>query len=475
MIVQKHTVWVPAMAALALGLWKTGTPSLWTDELVTIDVARRSLQQIWKLLGHVDAVHGLYYVLMHVVVETAGFTPAIVRLPSVLATAAAAAGVAVLGRQLAGARTGLLAGLIYACTPVVSQYALEARSYASVTALAVLATWALVYALRRGSARWFALYAAALILLGALHLFAILLVGAHLLTLLLGGHPAAVRRYWLVSVVAAGCALAPLAVVAAGQTGAVEWIAFPDGAHLWRSVVGITGSVAATVLVAVVCVHSFVRERAGELLRVALPWLAVPPAALLALSYVEPVFVARYVLICLPALALLVAAGLSAGPRLVTVPAGLALLALTLAVQPTLRAPDNKWHDLTPIVAALRAEAVAGDGYLVTPGGTRALASAYPQVFGPMADLALLTPGARRGTLHGREVGQEELLRRVGGAARVWVVRRLNGDSAADRRARSHVALVRRAGLTVVAGRWSAKNMRLSLHVKPAVHGRALP
>lgn len=460
--------WAPAGIALILGLWRTGAPSLWTDELVTVDVARRTLPQIARLLGHVDAVHGLYYALMHAFVEVAGFGAATVRLPSVLATAVAAGALAVLGRALAGPFVGLLAGLIYACTPVVSQYALEARSYALVTAAAVLATWALVQALRQSSPKWFALYAATVVLLGAAHLFAVLLVGAHLLTVLLGRHPREVRLRWLAGVAAAGAALAPLAILAFTQQGAVEWIPFPDTAHLWRSVVGVTGSLAATALAGAVCLAALAGPRTPELVRVAVPWLVVPPGVLLALSFVEPVFVARYVLMCVPALALLIAAGLLAGPRTVMIPAGLVLLVLTLTVQPRLREPDSKWHDVTPVVEALRAWSAPGDGYLISPAGTRLLASAYPRVFDPLADLALRVSGARQGTLSGGEVGRAELARRVREADRVWVVQRLNGNPSAEQRTEAQVALLRRAGLTAVGGRWQAKNMRLTLYARTA-------
>ena len=54
---------------------------------------------------------------------------------------------------------------------------------------------------------------------------------------------------------------------------------------------------------------------------VALPWLVLPPVILIAVSQIHPAYVERYVIFCIPALALLSAAGLTGLARLVaTVP-----------------------------------------------------------------------------------------------------------------------------------------------------------
>src|ERR1019366_6730650 len=64
---------------------------------------------------------------------------------------------------------------------------------------------------------------------------------------------------------------------------------------------------------------------------IALPWLTVPPFLLIAGSYVKPVYVERYVEFCLPALAILVAAGLVGLTR--------ALAGMALSRAPPARGP----------------------------------------------------------------------------------------------------------------------------------------
>ncbi|MBW8481388.1 glycosyltransferase family 39 protein [Actinomadura parmotrematis] len=463
----------PALLALLLGAWATGRPALWTDEFVTIDLARRPVARIWATLGGVDAVHGLYYLLMHVWVQVAGTSATAVRLPSVLGVAAAAAGTALLGRALAGRAAGLAAGIAYALIPVTGQYALEARSYALVSAAAVLATLALVRALgRRPRFAPYALYAAAVALLGALHLFALLLVPAHLVTVLALRPGRRAVLAWTAAAAAAGAALAPLVWTAAGQQGAVSWIPPADARHLWLAVLGITGSLAATVLLAALCVWGLARSGAPRLAAVAVPWLAVPPVALLALSQAEPFFVARYVLFCVPALALLLGAGAVARPRPVAVPVAAALLVLAAAAQPGLRRSDAKWHDFTPVVRALAAGARPGDAFVVAPAVVRGLAAAHPAAFTGLVDAALAVPAADRDALYAREVGPRELARRLRGAPRVWLIRRVDSGRGAAAVLRARLAALRRAGFTERAGSWRGKRTRLLLYVRPGSAAR---
>jgi len=57
---------IVGLLATAISLAGAARPSFWYDEAATISASySRSLGQLWRMLGNVDAVHGLYYVLMH--------------------------------------------------------------------------------------------------------------------------------------------------------------------------------------------------------------------------------------------------------------------------------------------------------------------------------------------------------------------------------------------------------------------------
>jgi mannosyltransferase len=364
----------PAAAAAVLvvaGLWGLARDSaMGNDEVATRWAALLPLRPLTLLLRHVDAVHGLYYLFMHAWMAV-GSSPAVMRIPSVLAMALAAALLAIVGRRLTGsAAAGLLAGLVMAVTPVITYYAQTARSYALVLACVLAATLALLRALNAGPiarspagrpvappslgagssvqatprpagslagspasrprvAVWWLGYGALLTLAGYLNEMALLVIAAHAVTIALARPGGAVAVRWAAAAAAAAVLVSPLAVLSDREGGAVTWIT-PPGTHdllvLFHDYFGAT--TAAAVLVAVCALLALLpgrrdRGRAGTrppvtLASVALPLLIVPAALLLAESVVaRPLYVDRYVLYGEAGAALLAGAGLArAGQRL---------------------------------------------------------------------------------------------------------------------------------------------------------------
>src|SRR5215470_2600933 len=342
----------PPTVTLIVGLWGVTARPYWGDEIDTVSAVSRSLPQLGRLLGHVDAVHGLYYLLLWPVARVAGTGELALRLPSVTTMATAAFGVAVIGRTLRSARAGVCAGLVFAALPIVTQQAHDARPYAMVTAAAVLASYLLLRAVADPRpARW-AGYGLALVLVGYLELLALVLVAAHAVTLAVlswqqsppargwagpggpGGVPG--RRLagrWLVTATATAAAAAPVVFWGWRQRGEIGWIrqpGWPDLRYLacWLA----AGSATSAVLVGALAVLGARRRdspgRAGQpahtgprrplraltpslsvsapgrtaraLTWLALPWLVVPPLALIAVSQITPVYSFRYVVFCLP-------------------------------------------------------------------------------------------------------------------------------------------------------------------------------
>src|SRR5262249_448454 len=231
--------------------------------------------------------------------------------------AAAAAGLAAIGRRLASRRTGLCAGLVLAAMPVIGGQGHNARPYAMVTAAAVAASWLLVRVAGDPRWRWFAAYGGVLAVLGYLELDALLLVGAHALALpqlAQADDPQARRgtgRRWAAAAFGAALAVAPLVGVRWAQRGQVPWIHRPGRAG--REGGGMVGgggggplarAAAVWALAAIGCATALATARgrrgAGgwRLARLALPWLAIPPVAMLAVSQAMPVYNFRYVVFC---------------------------------------------------------------------------------------------------------------------------------------------------------------------------------
>ncbi|MET9417119.1 glycosyltransferase family 39 protein [Streptomyces klenkii] len=461
---------VPAAVMLALGLWGLDRGTMWRDESATFQVARRSLPEMWHVLGTIDAVHGLYYLLMHAVLAVRPDEMAL-RLPSVAASAATAALVGALGCRLARPRVGLWAGLLYAVTPFVSHYAQEGRSYALVAAGAALGTWLLVRAAEHGSYGRWAGYGAVMAGTALLHEFAVLLLAAHAVTLLLSRVPWRTWRRWGCAAAAACLLLIPLVIVSRGQSAQVSWIrtpGLPEVEALVKAFAGPERAVLGAVLVlAAVAVLAPVRGLRGAvsglrktrpglrgaspglrgaapspsprggalgLTAVALPWAVVPPVLLYAAAQYQPLFLDRYLLFCLAGVPLLAAAGAERilGPvpwrRTVTAlgaAAVLAAFAVQLPLHERERLPTSRGDALAPVAAAVGRLARPGDAVLFLPQYERRVALAYPRDFTGLYDLTLKRSPAASGTLFGAEVGAGELrerLARLPSGSRVWVV-----------------------------------------------------
>jgi hypothetical protein len=127
---------LPPAAMFAIALWRITGPSYWRDEAATMTAVARPFPGLLRMMGHVDAVHGVYYMIIWVVVRAGGSGELVTRLPSAVAMTCAAAAVAALGRRLVSPRAGLAAGVLFAALPQISLYAQDAREYAGVTALA---------------------------------------------------------------------------------------------------------------------------------------------------------------------------------------------------------------------------------------------------------------------------------------------------------------------------------------------------
>lgn len=178
-------VLLPVVSMLAIGLWGVDRGSMWQDEEATYEVSRRSVAEIWSMVHTIDIVHAFYYLLIHAW-SWFGDGEVWIRIPSVVASAASAGLIALIGRRLVSSRAGLVAGLLFSALPFVSFYAQEARSFALVAALVLLATYCLLRSVQTPRTGWWLGYAAASATAVVMHEFAVLAVAAHAVMLLFG-------------------------------------------------------------------------------------------------------------------------------------------------------------------------------------------------------------------------------------------------------------------------------------------------
>jgi mannosyltransferase len=516
------TLVIPAAAALLFGGYQLGQLSLWRDEAYSVDAAHRSFGQIFALLRHTDAVNGTYYLFMHAVITLLGTSATAIRLPSLLATAVAAAMTAALGRRLARMAslpaprlTGLLAGLLFVAVPQTTRYAQDARAYAIVTMLVTIATYLLVRAMLAGTWRWWAGYALVIVLAGLFNLFSLLVVAAHALTVLIirvrrgglesGAAPARLWR-WLVAAVAAGIVLAPLALLGFRQRGQISWLTKPGLRTVSNLFVSFAGSKPLVVPIAALALCGLVASlvaRSGPatltgepatsasgpatlasgpatLAIVALPWLILPPIVMLAVSRFKPVYDERYVLFCQPALALLCAAGLAWLARVVSmalpsdrgrvlawlpsVGVLAVLAALLVTPQHAVRLQSSRLDDLRYDAAVVAAHGRPTDIVFYIPWNQRILGMGYPAPFQRLRDVSLAVSPMKSNTLLGTEVSLATLHDRLHNVSRVWLVTSVSQAQLAAISSpvlRAELALIQTMRLI---GRWHANADVLSLY-----------
>ncbi|MEV0664773.1 glycosyltransferase family 39 protein [Actinomadura luteofluorescens] len=473
-----------AALTLAVALVGIGGPSLWLDEAATISMTTRSYGDMLRVFPHLDLVHALYYMIMKPWVAAFGTGALALRLPGALAMAAAAAGVAVIGRRCLGPAAGLAAGLAWAAGPQTSRWAQEARSYAMTAAVAVLATYLLVRALDRDERRrwpWFAGYAPAVAVLGFLHLDGALLLAAHGATVLLTRPKAGVWLRWLASAAVAAAPLVVLALAAQDQKRQVKWLPRPSWDVAWTQLQFLTGDralVAPVVTLALLGVVASMLGRASRphptasLPAVALPWALVPTVLLLLVSNVtDPVFYYRYTTYCLPAVALLVGAGVAGlltvarhpAARAILVCAAVAALAVpSLPAHDHIRRQDSRPDDMRAAADVVRAHARPGDAIVYLAGSARWSAATYPGTFGRLRDAGMSTDPVTAANLKGRDLLPRELPPRLARADRVWVMDHRSLDPhgpVIERRERA----VQSAGPWRKAGTWTYRGGWLAL------------
>jgi mannosyltransferase len=385
---------VPAILAAILGLIELSGRSLGFDEAASVAIATQG----GGALGHAIARDGGnmsgYYVLLHVLISLFGSGTFVLRLPSVISITATVALVGLIGARLFDRRVAFAAGLLTAVSLPLVFWAQDARGYAPMVALVTGSFLAFVHLVGdaprvplfgtsgvRNSGRigaWLA-YFVCTTLAAYFGFVAVLVVPAQLLALLW-------RRRALPAVASALAASVlcwiPLAVLALNRgSGQLFWVPHPSLMVEKQILEALTSAglqpsfhPAATmwvlIVVTVLIVGAVVAVHVGRALRPALPeerpelwgqalvilWLFVPVAVAFVESLItQPIFIARNLLVCLPAVALLLAVGLTDSriPKLASCGALAGLIAVrAVSLVPTYGKSPENWRLASSYVLA---------------------------------------------------------------------------------------------------------------------------
>jgi mannosyltransferase len=428
---------VAALVGGAVFSWRVATPSPWRDEAVTVAVASRTTEQIWRLVQDVDLVHAPFYFLAHAL-----FGPSVdtvqVRWISVVAASLTAAVLYGVGRRAAAVAvgpaasrlSGATAAALFVAMPFVSRYAQEARPYALATLVATTGTYLLLRASTARRAGWWVAYALTVPVLVALNAVAALVLLAHAGWALTGGP----RVRWRAALAAGSGVLlaAPLLLAQSRQSEQVAFLQRPTLAELGAHVDFALGSSTLALVVAGVTALVALRwARARRLLLLGGLWGVLPWPLLWLVSQVHPLWTTRYLVFVAPGTCLFLAAVVTVAVRArrAALVGGLVVAALALTglhMQFVFRSPTlGHTEDLRGTARYVAANARPGDGVLFVPDGEyryRVLTQLYPEAFAGLDDLALVEPAAESATLVGTTVPAPHLWSALAGVDRVWVI-----------------------------------------------------
>jgi mannosyltransferase len=374
-LVDLAVVAAPALIALGLCLYDITARSLWLDESATVAIASQHGGALGAALAHDGGNMLGYYALLHVLIGLFGTGAFVLRVPSAVAAAATVGLVGVLAMRLFDRRVALAAGLIAGVSLSLVYWGQDARGYAAMVAL-IAGSFVAFVSLLRAEAGWRAWGAYVVLTTAAVYggLEAVLVVPAQLLALVwFRGRARAVIS--AVAITALCCV--PLAVLAAERgSSQLFWVPKPSlridnqvvqaltSSGLQPSFYTSTGT-ALLVLTAVLLGAGLARiawllgsgrakSAAGPAL--VLSWLLVPmAAALLESTAGQSVFQARYLLVSLPAVALLLGWTIAGRhtPGLLAFGLLAALLALrVLQLAPAYGVSPENWRAATSYVMA---------------------------------------------------------------------------------------------------------------------------
>ena len=329
----------------------------WFDECFSVEVARSDWRNFLHLMWWREANMSLYYVLLRIWLHF-GQSPLFIRSLSVAISVATLPAIYWVAKMLYDHRVALIATALLAFNAYSVRYAQETRSYALFMLLATLCSGFLIAWLREMSpdlrsqsatsnsqTRLVRGYVVTSVLAVYAHLYAILLLAAHwIITVWISTRcdgqaaPLRMRRAWKII----GLAVLPLLIfVAKTGAGPIRWIQRPGLRDLFEFFEHLAGGAWVHVLIYTAASLAALIPIGKRLwsrdvgwpewrCQLLLIWLLFPVVLTVLLSFARPVFLPRYMIFCLPALLILVAAGLARLNRWLLPPALVVVLLLSM-------------------------------------------------------------------------------------------------------------------------------------------------
>lgn len=373
--------WMIVGVATTLRLLFLGNDSLWVDEAASVAKARMPWLTFITFVAQYDPNMPLYYGLLHLWLRL-GDSEAAIRLLSVIPAVLSVPVLYLLGKRLFNARVGLLSALFLALNAFHLNQSQEARSYSLLVLLVTLSALCFVRAVEQPSRRNWALYVLTSALAVYSHLFGSLALVAHGAALLFRRPREVPWGYALWSAAAIGVLVFPLGLaLLIRDVWELGWYNDRPGAlSVVRVLYVLTGGVLPLLAYGIVVMSTTVGAArvwlagrySSEAWRFGFvySWLVLPLVVAFGISLFSPLFISRYLIICLPALTLLAAigvSGFSSKTRLAAMVVFVVVAGHSVASYYT-EPPAENWRDATQY---LLSRARDGDAVIIYVARTR--------------------------------------------------------------------------------------------------------
>ncbi len=319
---KRHYFWLSLVTIAALAMTVSFLigmgQSIWFDEAYSIVVAQRPLPEIVRLVG-LDTHPPLYYILVHGWGELFSWNTVALRLLSVIGFGGSIIMAGLLVRRLFGAKAAIASVGMIALSPLLIRYGFEIRMYSLASCIGVVATYAMVRAYQaKYGYQWWLVYAV-LVALGMYTLYYLALLWlAHAVWLVwrmiqLKQQKIWYKQFWLRAYMGAVFLFLPWLPTFLRQTGNGALAPIGQPMHLenlmgilsfnsiykpiWQftmfDTIVFLGATAAAILLVRRAHRNYTKDQTAYL------WLligysVVPVLVLMAVSFVRPMYVERY-------------------------------------------------------------------------------------------------------------------------------------------------------------------------------------